>query len=130
MHISYTTMSIFRTSDILYCCIFNIYTVYILYIYYFHDILYMHFTYLEYFSSLRCSFKITASRLVQTSRSLGSHCSTDSFISTLSVRRFTATNIEFYTVCWHDFTAASRPSSPLTFDLTSGRLTVLSEPSS
>ena len=35
-------------------------------------------------------------------RSLGSHCSTDSFISTLSVRRFTATNIEFYTVCWHD----------------------------
>ena len=29
-------------------------------------------------------------------------CSTDSFISTLSLRRFTATNIEFYTVCWHD----------------------------
>ena len=63
-------------------------------------------------------------------RSLGSHCSTDSFISTLSVRRFTATNIEFYTVCWHDSLLLVDRHLLWLFDLTSGRLTVPSEPSS
>ena len=47
-----------------------------------------------------------------------------------SVRRFTATNIEFYTVCWHDSLLLVDRHLLWLFDLTSGRLTVPSEPSS